>query len=356
MTIRANHVTLLRIILLPLPCYLMFGRPTEKIIALCLFTLLGLTDYLDGYLARRQGVTTLGMLMDPVADKIFITAIYIPFAKMHIVPAWMVVLLFVREFGIVELRRVWSPALPTSKLAKCKTSIQMIGAGFIFLIDISGKSSYVFIPIGACFLLAVLPAVLSRIRAGNIGGRSATAAILVGTVFCARLFLSPKKAIWIIMAVIMAATLASGIRYIADGWTQLKPHLIEKLAAWEWACLLGMVLIFPTIYVFLSQATMLATWVVLVVLCLEFATRGLNSLLITSGILQGYIPRPVKTLFQIGMGALALILMRATQAGARPEIMLILWAILAYTLFYSFRHFYVHRVHLMAARFSRPLP
>ena len=72
MKIRANHLTILRIILLPLPYFLIYGDIRARIAALAAFTLIGFTDYLDGLLARRDGSTPLGKLLDPLADKICI--------------------------------------------------------------------------------------------------------------------------------------------------------------------------------------------------------------------------------------------------------------------------------------------
>ena len=350
--IRANHVTLLRMILLPIPCYLMFGGFAERVAALIIFTMLGLTDYFDGYLARKHGVTTLGALLDPIADKIFITAVYIPFARMEIVPLWMVVLLLIREYMVVELRSISASSgimLKTATLAKYKTSIQMLGAGFIFLIDTLGQSPYVFIPLGGCLLLPALPGFLSWNRVRRIGPRTMTSVVLVGTVFCARLFLPPQKAIWIIMAIILAITLASGIHYFTTGTAHLRAHLLQKFKAREWTAFLGATVVFPILYVSLAQSKSLAAWVVIAILSLEFAIGGLDNLLLALGVQKDYNLSPKLTFFQNAMGTLVIVILIIAPPGYHAWAQVIVWAVLAVTFLHSFRQFYVHRVHFLSA-------
>ena len=73
--------------------------------ALLLFCLAGLTDWLDGWLARRAGsITSFGELMDPLADKILICSAFIAFVERGLMPAWMVVIIVGREFAITGLR------------------------------------------------------------------------------------------------------------------------------------------------------------------------------------------------------------------------------------------------------------
>ena len=76
--ITANQVTLLRIVLLPLGPYLLYGTVNEQWLALLFMTVLGCTDFVDGWLARRYGSTELGRLMDPIADKAFVLVGFLP--------------------------------------------------------------------------------------------------------------------------------------------------------------------------------------------------------------------------------------------------------------------------------------
>ncbi len=125
-----NALTISRIVFAPIFVILLFQKgvwPTYM--ATLFFLLAGLSDYWDGYLARKRGeVTKLGRFLDPLADKILTSASFISFACMHIINAWMVYVMIAREVVVTALRvyaiRRRRP-LVTSRLAKWKTSLQM---------------------------------------------------------------------------------------------------------------------------------------------------------------------------------------------------------------------------------------
>lgn len=106
----ANKITLLRIVLLPLlVVFLMQDRVLYNWLALTVFLLAAATDWLDGYVARSSNeVTTLGKLLDPVADKMLFLAVLLPLVRREIVPDWMAILLLGREFLVSGLRSVAS--------------------------------------------------------------------------------------------------------------------------------------------------------------------------------------------------------------------------------------------------------
>ena len=126
-----NTLTLARIFLVPLLVVVLLtnigvrellGVPTE-VVAAGIFALASLTDWLDGYLARRRGqVTALGQLMDPLADKLLVTAALVSLVQMGLVPAWMAAIIIGREIAVTALRSyaqtrgVTMPALPLGKL------------------------------------------------------------------------------------------------------------------------------------------------------------------------------------------------------------------------------------------------
>src|SRR5579864_6665520 len=113
-----NSITMSRIIMIPLLLWILsphFPFPgqsgAQEISASILFVLASITDGLDGYLARRRGqITTMGMLLDPLADKIMIAACYITLLRLspEIVNIWVVVLIIGREFLISGLRSIAS--------------------------------------------------------------------------------------------------------------------------------------------------------------------------------------------------------------------------------------------------------
>ena len=91
------------------------------------------TDWADGYFARRNSqVTTLGILLDPIADKLLISAAFISLVDMHLVPAWMVVIIIGREFTIMGLRNIASAEgfkIAASALGKTKMVLQVCCRG-----------------------------------------------------------------------------------------------------------------------------------------------------------------------------------------------------------------------------------
>ena len=108
-----NLLSLFRIAIIPVLVYLLtFTDPASGILAALLFLLASLTDYFDGYLARRYGtVSNLGKILDPLADKLIIVAALIMLTAMDraaapAVPAWLVVLIVARETSVTLLRGI----------------------------------------------------------------------------------------------------------------------------------------------------------------------------------------------------------------------------------------------------------
>lgn len=101
-----NKITISRILLTFVFIFLINERGIlSKVGALFIFSLACLTDYLDGYLARRKGeVTTFGKLMDPIADKILVISAFIAFTQAGLIEVWMVVVILIREFIVTGLR------------------------------------------------------------------------------------------------------------------------------------------------------------------------------------------------------------------------------------------------------------
>jgi CDP-diacylglycerol--glycerol-3-phosphate 3-phosphatidyltransferase len=102
-----NKITIARLAMtFVMVAFLTSGIPFGKSLALVTFGLAGLSDWLDGYLARRLGkVSVFGRLMDPLADKILVCAAFVGFAALdQIVPAWIVITIISREFMITGLR------------------------------------------------------------------------------------------------------------------------------------------------------------------------------------------------------------------------------------------------------------
>ena len=101
-----NALTLMRIVLVPLILVIMLTRLQGlEFLVLSLFWLASITDWLDGYLARRRGqMSSLGAMLDPLADKILVSSIFIAFVEIGLAPAWMVTIIVARELSITGLR------------------------------------------------------------------------------------------------------------------------------------------------------------------------------------------------------------------------------------------------------------
>ena len=101
-----NKLTISRFVLTVAFLVAMFSQvPAHESIALALFIAGGVTDFLDGYLARRNKlITNFGILMDPLADKIMVCSAFIAFVGLKWIPAWIVVIIVSRELAITGLR------------------------------------------------------------------------------------------------------------------------------------------------------------------------------------------------------------------------------------------------------------
>jgi len=140
-----NSLTLARIFLIPLLVVVLltkfegtviFGIGKE-LVGAAIFAVAALTDWLDGYLARRrQQVTTFGQLMDPLADKLLIIAALVSLVQMELAPAWMVAIIVGRELGVTVLRSVAfsrGVTIAASPLGKVKMLSQVVAILLLIL-------------------------------------------------------------------------------------------------------------------------------------------------------------------------------------------------------------------------------
>jgi CDP-diacylglycerol--glycerol-3-phosphate 3-phosphatidyltransferase len=133
-----NSITMSRIIMIPLLLWILsqhfpwHAHGEAEILASVLFVLASITDGLDGYLARRRGqITTIGMLLDPIADKIMVTGALIALVAYNpqVVKVWIAVVIIGREFLVSGLRSIASSegfTIQASDLGKLKTVIQIV--------------------------------------------------------------------------------------------------------------------------------------------------------------------------------------------------------------------------------------
>ncbi|RKD27726.1 CDP-diacylglycerol--glycerol-3-phosphate 3-phosphatidyltransferase [Caminicella sporogenes DSM 14501] len=127
----ANKLTIARIFLIPIfMVFLLSKIPYGITIAALIFILAALTDSLDGYIARsRNQITKLGKFMDPLADKLLVTAALVSFVQMGKLPAWVVVIIISREFTISVFRAIAAAegiVIAASPWGKAKTISQIV--------------------------------------------------------------------------------------------------------------------------------------------------------------------------------------------------------------------------------------
>lgn len=133
-----NFLTLLRIVAVPVVvAALLDETPNGDMLAAIVFALAALTDGLDGYIARsRDAITTFGKLMDPLADKLLITAALVSLVSLNRLPAWVAMVIIAREFLITGVRSIAAErglVIAASWMGKVKTVLQ-IGAVFALII------------------------------------------------------------------------------------------------------------------------------------------------------------------------------------------------------------------------------
>jgi CDP-diacylglycerol--glycerol-3-phosphate 3-phosphatidyltransferase len=126
-----NSLTFFRVAVVPLIVILLLFPDSRlcTFIAAILFSAAAITDYLDGFYARRLGkVSTLGKVMDPVADKLLVSSAFIMLASLNWVPAWIVCIIIGRELAVTGLRNIIAGKgedVSASNLGKYKTGFQI---------------------------------------------------------------------------------------------------------------------------------------------------------------------------------------------------------------------------------------
>jgi cardiolipin synthase (CMP-forming) len=141
-----NILTLSRIAALPILVALMWSPEWELgwLMAFVLYCLMGITDYFDGYLARTQGtVSKLGIFLDPIADKIMVACVIImlvgtrhdaaSIVGIHIIPAMIILMREIAVSGLREFLAGLQVSVPVTKLAKWKTTFQIVALGALIL-------------------------------------------------------------------------------------------------------------------------------------------------------------------------------------------------------------------------------
>ena len=168
----ASKITLIRVAFIPVFMVLMYlsgGQPGLYMwLSLGLFIIASLTDWVDGYIARKYGqVSDFGKFLDPLADKLLVIAAMAMFCEWKIIPAWALMIVLTREFAVTGLRLV------------------AVGKGKVIAAGFSGKVKTASTMIGLCAMMA-FPSV---------------------SILC-----------WIVLGVIVVTTVYSGVEYFIQNW------------------------------------------------------------------------------------------------------------------------------------------
>jgi CDP-diacylglycerol---glycerol-3-phosphate 3-phosphatidyltransferase len=166
-----NKLTLSRILMIPIFILLLsfpfdwgvwdIGKnelPVAHFVAALIFIIASTTDWVDGYIARKYNlVTNLGKFLDPLADKLLVSAALILLIEMGYAPAWVVIIIISREFAVTGLRLVAAGegiVLAAGGMGKIKTATQMISIAILLLHNF--PFSYIGLPIGIIMLYIAL--------------------------------------------------------------------------------------------------------------------------------------------------------------------------------------------------------
>lgn len=276
--ITANLVTTVR--LLPMPLLAWWIYDGQLWTALVVGTIIGCTDFVDGYLARRQGPTVLGGLLDPIADKVFVALIYLPFADLGVIPAWACALMFVREFLVTALRSAYERrglSMKTSYIAKVKTWTQMQGIGVLLLFPLLHDHQReldialwvgVFAPIVA---MAALWAIKKKLWKGAVVMSGQFAALLV--VHYQR---DPQLTSSFIMFMVVGLTWISGFDYFTGAFKHLRGR--GDFGKHDSVRLVGSIAL-PCAVFWVLRDTSAPSWPLMAILAAELAVGGLDNLL-----------------------------------------------------------------------------
>lgn len=187
-----NQLTFLRILLTPVFVALLYSAdPVMRELSVLVFVIALLTDWYDGWVARRWGyVTRWGTFLDPLADKVVTSAALIAFVYLNLVPALTVWVIVIRDIAITVLRsysEFKGKPFDTSRMAKTKTFLQFAVIYYILLIYVARSTEYF------------------QVRYGTTLDR-----------------LLDQTLLYTMMVVIAAVTLLTGVVYVIDNWTTVR--------------------------------------------------------------------------------------------------------------------------------------
>jgi CDP-diacylglycerol--glycerol-3-phosphate 3-phosphatidyltransferase len=284
--VTANQVTVARLVPMPLIAWLIYQGQGGWWTAVVIAFFVGSTDYLDGYLARKHGPTTLGALLDPLADKIFLAFMYVPLADLRFLMATAVAMMFARELLVTAMRSAYlqrNIQFETSYLAKFKTWVQMQAVGTFMLIGLLPRTGDLVALFGV-LALSVVTLIALRVVKGRFYRN-----LWVGSAFALwppllYLFaidqgdqgLFVHGATWVVVGL----TWASGLDYLVGGLKRLRAAGGFRRADAVRVVAGGAL---PLLALTALVQTDAPAWAILAVMAFELALGGLDNLLSVHG-------------------------------------------------------------------------
>jgi CDP-diacylglycerol--glycerol-3-phosphate 3-phosphatidyltransferase len=156
-----NRLSMIRILFIPVIVAFISTQEDGLLLASCLlFIIAGITDGLDGYIARKMSLTTkLGLYLDPIADKLLVSSVLIALTYYHAIPLWITLILVGREFLINGLRAFYAMegiTIYPSYSGKLKTTLQIIGISCVLFNSSIDRIDSVIHEIGLVIIYAAL--------------------------------------------------------------------------------------------------------------------------------------------------------------------------------------------------------
>ncbi len=210
-----NFISAIRIVLIPLFLYLIFvPRVEERIGALFVFIIASLTDFFDGWSARKLGqVTAFGKFLDPLADKFLVVSTIIAFLILDpLIPLWMILVIVFREILLTSMRYLAirrQSILKTTRFGKIKTAFQMISFIIIIMVLIVRSS------LGVKGIKLSGDDIMGFQKLYEVYNSNETYKWLIIAPYC-------------LMAVVTVITALSGLRYILTNWRLFLPSTHKK--------------------------------------------------------------------------------------------------------------------------------
>jgi len=323
-------VTFARVFAMPLVVYFFYQPGAGQAIALALGILVGATDFVDGWLARRQGPTLLGGLIDPIADKVFVAVVYMPFAHAGYVPRWTIAALFTRELLITALRTAYllrGVNMKTSYLGKLKTWFQMQGAGMIFTWILVGHEG-MWIPIVVMTALSVT-GTLVHFAIKRTLWRGMLMWAMTSLLFLAIYDWGQYAALTATVVLVLIPTWLSAADYFIGGIRQLRLASQGLLAADRVRIAASLALPAAITWLLYLDVHVTSAWGLVFILSSELAIGGLDNLLAAHAATASAKNWGARTLGSVALLAAAIALHYAGTPGATPWL---IWSAVGITI------------------------